>query len=177
MPIDHAALAAFVTEHNRRATFEGLVAELERIRERDRPAPEAVAAKHSRPWFAREIRFAIAVARLAKVKRPKEPIFVLRGARGTRQRGVSAKDFPLENSSAHDLRRTAATMKASNGVSETVIAKILNHQDRGVAKVYVRSGYDAEKKIALDQGARLFLHIVEKKDQDGVTIVAFTPRG
>ena len=63
MPIDHAALAALVTKHNRRATFDGLVEDLERICERDRPAPEAVAAEHSRPWFAREILLAIAAAR------------------------------------------------------------------------------------------------------------------
>jgi len=112
-------------------------------------------------------------ARLAKAKHPKEPIFVLRGARGNRQRGVAAKDVALENFRGHDLRRTAATLMASSGASETVIAKILNHQDRGVTKIYVRSGYDIEKRIALEAWGRQLLAIVEPKDQDGGAVLPF----
>ena len=50
---------------------------------------------------------------------------------------------------------------ASSGVSESVIAKLLNHKDHGVTKIYVRSGYDPEKRIALDAWARTLMTIIE----------------
>ena len=49
----------------------------------------------------------------------------------------------------HDLRRTAASMMASAGVSRIVIGKILNHAEPGVTAVYDRHSYDPEKRAAL----------------------------
>jgi hypothetical protein len=63
MPIDPAALIAFVAEHNKRATFDGSIDELEQICRRDLPAPDASPAEDSRPWFAREILLAIRATR------------------------------------------------------------------------------------------------------------------
>ena len=56
----------------------------------------------------------------------------------------------------HDLRRTAASGMARIGVAPHVIEKVLNHisgQISGVAAVYNRHGYDAEKREALKQWA------------------------
>jgi len=50
----------------------------------------------------------------------------------------------------------------------------LNHKDHGVTKVYVRSTYDNEKKIALDAWARELTRILEAKPGDNV--VAFAGR-
>ena len=53
----------------------------------------------------------------------------------------------------HDLRRTAATRMGDLGVQPHVIEAILNHvsgHKAGVAGVYNRSTYAAEKKAALD---------------------------
>ena len=50
-------------------------------------------------------------------KKPKEPVYVLAGARGKRQRSEAAATFGLENFIGHDLRRTAASMMAAGGVS------------------------------------------------------------
>jgi integrase len=52
----------------------------------------------------------------------------------------------------HDLRRTAASGMARLGVAPHVIEKVLNHvsgEISGVAAVYNRHGYDAEKRRAL----------------------------
>ena len=49
----------------------------------------------------------------------------------------------------HDLRRTAASHMTSMGISRLVVAKILNHAEPGVTKVYDRHSYDAEKRQAL----------------------------
>ena len=56
----------------------------------------------------------------------------------------------------HDLRRTAASGMARIGVAPHVIEKVLNHvsgQISGVAAVYNRHGYDAEKREALSRWA------------------------
>ncbi|GEO18530.1 tyrosine-type recombinase/integrase [Microvirga aerophila] len=55
----------------------------------------------------------------------------------------------IKNARPHDLRRTAASMMASMGVSRLVIGQILNHADRSVTAVYDRYSYDAEKRTAL----------------------------
>jgi integrase len=105
-------------------------------------------------------------ARLKGQKEPKPSIYVFRNARGKRQQADAAATFAIDDFRGHDLRRTAASMMASNGVNEWVIGKILNHKDKGVTKVYVRHSYDAEKKIALDAWARTLTSIIEKKPAD-----------
>ncbi|SLK07498.1 tyrosine-type recombinase/integrase [Novosphingobium mathurense] len=53
----------------------------------------------------------------------------------------------------HDLRRTAASGMARLGIAPHVVEKVLNHISgtiSGVAAVYNRYGYDAEKREALD---------------------------
>jgi integrase len=53
----------------------------------------------------------------------------------------------------HDLRRTAATMMADIGVQPHVIEAVLNHvsgHKAGVAGIYNRAAYSAEKRQALD---------------------------
>jgi integrase len=53
----------------------------------------------------------------------------------------------------HDLRRTAASGMAGLGVQPHDIEAVLNHRSgviRGVAAVYNRHSYSAEKRSALD---------------------------
>ena len=53
----------------------------------------------------------------------------------------------------HDLRRTAASGMAKLGVAPHVVEKVLNHISgiiSGVAAVYNRHGYDAEKREAME---------------------------
>jgi integrase len=49
----------------------------------------------------------------------------------------------------HDLRRTAASHMTSIGIPRLVVAKLLNHAERGVTAVYDRYGYDREKREAV----------------------------
>ena len=54
----------------------------------------------------------------------------------------------------HDLRRTAASGMARLGIAPHVVEKVLNHISgtiSGVAAVYNRYGYDAERREALDK--------------------------
>lgn len=72
------------------------------------------------------------------------------GARGKRQQAEAAATFPVDNFRGHDLRRTAASIMASSGISRLTISKILNHVERSVTAVYDRHSYDPEKAAALN---------------------------
>ena len=63
----------------------------------------------------------------------------------------------------HDLRRTAASMMASAGVSRVVIGKILNHAEPGVTAVYDRHSYDPEKRGALDAWGQQVEQILQRE--------------
>lgn len=63
----------------------------------------------------------------------------------------------------HDLRRTAASGMARLGVEPHVVEKVLGHQTgtiSGVAAIYNRHGYQAEKQEALERWAREVLRLV-----------------
>ena len=67
----------------------------------------------------------------------------------------------------HDLRRSAASGMARFGVALHVIEKVLNHSGgaiSGVAAIYNRHGYDAEKRQALEAWAN---HVAIVADTSG----------
>lgn len=70
----------------------------------------------------------------------------------------------VTNASAHDLRRTASTVMASErlGVLSEVVARVLNHAPPGlgVTAIYNRHRYLAEKRSALDGWALLVEGVV-----------------
>jgi integrase len=71
---------------------------------------------------------------------------------------------PLAPWTLHDLRRTAATGMADIGIQPHVVEAVLNHisgSKCGVAGVYNRSTYSAERKIALKKWADHVLAVVE----------------
>jgi integrase len=70
---------------------------------------------------------------------------------------VEAFDFR-----GHDLRRTASTKMAAAGVSQTDIAKVLNHVEGGprATHVYNRYAYDREKLAALTTWERVLTTIL-----------------
>ena len=80
----------------------------------------------------------------------------------TASTGRALPDFIL-----HDLRRTAATRMADAGVLPHVIEAVLNHQSGhkgGVAGIYNRASYTAEKAQALARLSEVLMAIVEGRD-------------
>lgn len=74
----------------------------------------------------------------------------------------------------HDLRRTAASGMARLGIAPHVVEKILNHVTGtlgGVAGVYNRFGYDAEKRLALQAYENAILGIVRDGEQTNVVML------
>lgn len=65
----------------------------------------------------------------------------------------------------HDLRRTAASGMARAGIAPHVVEKVLNHISgtiSGVAAVYNRYGYDAERREALDKWGGFLNQLLDK---------------
>lgn len=80
---------------------------------------------------------------------------------------AKVKDWTL-----HDLRRTAATRMADLGVQPHVIEAVLNHvsgHKAGVAGIYNRSTYAAEKRAALNLWANHLRVAVAKAEGANVT--------
>jgi integrase len=74
-------------------------------------------------------------------------------AEWSRKKLALDKACNIKDWTIHDLRRTCATRMADLGVQPHVIEAILNHvsgHKAGVAGIYNRSTYAAEKRVALD---------------------------
>ena len=84
---------------------------------------------------------------------------------------VKAHGAALPHWTLHDLRRTGASGMARLGIQLPVIEKILNHSSGsfgGVAGVYQRHSYSAEKRKALDTWARFVTATVSGKRSGNV---------
>jgi integrase len=76
--------------------------------------------------------------------KPGHPLSTLKNTKKAIMRRSGMKPW-----TPHDLRRTAATHLTSGGTPRLVVERLLNHAEHGVAAVYDRSAYDAEKRRAL----------------------------
>ena len=75
---------------------------------------------------------------------------------------------------AHDLRRTAATLMADAGVPENIIPKILNHTEAGVTRRhYNLHAYRNEKRTALEAWARYLEAVLATNQTATGTVVPF----
>ena len=76
---------------------------------------------------------------------------------------------PLPHWTPHDLRRSFATHASGLGIQPHIIEVILNHVSgfrAGVAGIYNRQAYDAEKRTALALWADHLLAIVENRESN-----------
>lgn len=68
-----------------------------------------------------------------------------------RAKNTDSLSLPGGRWTAHDLRRTAATLMAHQGVSTDVIDECLNHMlESRVSRVYIRDRREAEQARAFD---------------------------
>ena len=85
------------------------------------------------------------------------------------ERIVRAAGHPLPHWTPHDLRRSFATHASGLGIQPHIIEAILNHVSgfrSGVAGIYNRQAYDAEKRTALALWADHLLAIVEDRESN-----------
>jgi integrase len=67
---------------------------------------------------------------------------------------------PMPRWTIHDIRRTAASLMARAGVRQETIERVLRHVIGGIAGVYNRHRYEAEKAEALQALAAIVHQIV-----------------
>lgn len=94
----------------------------------------------------------------------------------TRAMSRARKHFGVADFRIHDLRRTAATGLARLGVNPFTIGLVLDHvsttKSSVTTKVYVKHGYDDEKRRALNRwAAHLEQFISGKVDQSNVILM------
>lgn len=102
------------------------------------------ARKDQRPWV------------FPNRRRPEEPTGELQKAHRRIRDAAGVTDYR-----SHDLRRTAASMMTSMGISRLVVGKILNHAEPGVTAVYDRHSYLPEMKTAFDAWGKQLMRIVK----------------
>ena len=91
-----------------------------------------------------------AQALLTKLPRVRDPVFEFTA--WAYQKDLLDKRSGVRGWTIHDIRRTVATGMADIGIAPHIIEQILNHQSGhkgGVAGIYNRSSYAAEKAAAL----------------------------
>ena len=131
----------------------------------------------------------VEVARLSK-RRGDEPTgFVLEMKGGepitVRALAKAAERFRLELGNQdhptfgfwtpHDLRRTARTGLAAEGVIAEIAERVVGHVQTGIIGVYDRHRYDIEKRAALEAWERRLLRIV--KPDESVSAKVISPVG
>jgi integrase len=92
---------------------------------------------------------------------------------GLDRRIEKASGHPLPHWTPHDLRRSFATHASKLGIQPHIIEAILNHVSgfrAGVAGIYNRNPYDAEKRTALATWADHLLAIVEGRESNVTTL-------
>jgi integrase len=88
---------------------------------------------------------------------------------------MGAEAMAPEKWTLHDLRRTAASGMAGLGVAPHVVEAVLNHRSgtiKGVAAVYNRYSYSAEKRRALEAWARNIDAVINDASDISVTELA-----
>ncbi len=81
------------------------------------------------------------------------------------------KKISIDHFTPHDLRRTAASLMTGIGISRLVVAKILNHVERGVTAIYDRHSYDREKQQALERWEKKLRQIIGMEEKDAEKII------
>jgi integrase len=83
--------------------------------------------------------------------------------------------YPVPSWRLHDLRRTCASSLAKLGVQLPVIEKVLNHVSGsfgGVAGIYQRHSYAAEKREALERWAAHIIGLISDKPANVTALAA-----
>jgi integrase len=73
----------------------------------------------------------------------------------------------------HDLRRSVRTRLAELGIDDVVAERVLNHTLQGIARVYNRHSYDAEKRLALDTWSNRLQQLINRAPMTSNVISLF----
>lgn len=86
------------------------------------------------------------------------------------ERELTRHETVLPNWRFHDFRRAGVTHLAGSGVPPHIADRLLNHVTgsiQGVAAVYQRAEFAAERRQALDSWARLIVAAADGREVEG----------
>jgi integrase len=92
-------------------------------------------------------------------------VFGTRTATGHAPGPTRNTPFALPDFRGHDLRRTAATLMATHGITRFVVARVLAHVDTSITAVYDQYEYLPEKRTALETLDRVITTILTPDEQ------------
>jgi len=72
----------------------------------------------------------------------------------------------IEPFTPHDLRRTGRTGLASLGIEDEVAERVLNHQKKGMKRVYDRFAYSPQKRDAIEKWARYLSDLLAQAQRE-----------
>ena len=75
----------------------------------------------------------------------------------------------IEPFTPHDLRRTGRTGLASLGIDDEVAERVLNHQKKGMKRVYDRFAYSPQKRDAIEKWARHLSDLLARAQREAAS--------
>ena len=72
------------------------------------------------------------------------------------------ESFGLDHFTPHDLRRTAASGMASEGLPRFTVRRVLGHADAEITATYDLYSYDKEKKAAMERWSKVLIDRLRK---------------
>jgi integrase len=109
-------------------------------------------------WAVEEIRSLIGISRASPYLLPRKdglkPINPMLITRSVERLAHRFQAVGIEPFTPHDLRRTGRTGLASLGIEDEVAERVLNHQKKGMKRVYDRFAYSPQKRDAIEKWAK-----------------------
>jgi hypothetical protein len=72
----------------------------------------------------------------------------------------------IERFTPHDLRRTGRTGLASLGIEDEIAERVLNHQKKGMKRVYDRFAYFPQKRDAIEKWAKYLRDLLTQAQRE-----------
>jgi hypothetical protein len=109
-------------------------------------------------WAVEEIRSLMGISRASPYLLPRKngmkPINPMLITRSVERLDHRFQAIGIEPFTPHDLRRTGRTGLDSLGVEDEIAERVLNHQKKGMKRVYDRFAYSPQKRDAIEKWAK-----------------------
>jgi integrase len=109
-------------------------------------------------WAVEEIRSLMGMSSASPYLLPRKdglkPINPMLITRSVERLAHRFQSVGIEPFSPHDLRRTGRTGLASLGIEDEIAERVLNHQKKGMKRVYDRFAYSPQKRDAIEKWAK-----------------------
>jgi len=121
-------------------------------------------------WAVEEIRSLMGISSASLYLLPRKdglkPINPMLITRSVERLAHRFQAVGIEPFSPHDLRRTGRTGLASLGVEDEIAERVLNHQKKGMKRVYDRFAYSPQKRDALEKWAKYLSDLLAQAQGD-----------